>query len=162
MTTKIGALFLSACLLSPACAQDHASTAPLKFRGNPLNACSSSELRRIEADVRKIAAAREPDEAWLVSKTMLCGWASKDRQLIRDHTPAKYLVSWAVIPDEGRSMKPRSANRPMAGYAYGVRVEATESGIGFGFTSGAASEGGFTLKYVHQQWLIVETGESVD
>lgn len=162
MSTKASILFFAAFFPNLAIAQDHASTEPLQFKGNPLNACSSSELRRLEAEVRHIATTQNPDEAWLVSKTMLCGWTAKDRRLIRDHTPARYLMKWVVIPDAGRAMKSRDTIRPMAGFAYGVRVEATESDIGFSFTSDAISEGGFKLRYVHQQWLIVEVDEAVD
>ena len=159
MTTKTAIFILCALLSGTAIAQERAPLEPL--RGLP-SGCSNPELRRLEADIRRVAANRDPDQAWLVARTMLCGWSQGERQLIRDHTPATYSRYMLFGTDEETSTKARNEVSPLAGYAYGVSVEASRSGIDVGFTSSAASSGGFLLKFVKRQWLIVRVDESVD
>lgn len=144
-------------------AQDQLPIVPIKNHHTGttlLPACTKDELYRLETATANLALGRNPAGAWAVARAMLCG----------KHPPAGNMPGlvaqerYGLTDDPGPryALVPRDRIRPLKGKAYGVTVEADHVDIRFNYSTAGVCVGGFTLRPVHAQWLLVDTGEACD
>ncbi|KGM53306.1 hypothetical protein N800_07890 [Lysobacter daejeonensis GH1-9] len=123
-------------------------------------ACGSSELAKLKAASDHLAQAKNPQGAWIVAKAMLCG----------SRAPTAYmpllvsLEQYGVNEDPGPTfaLVDQKQIEPLRGVAYGVSVEASGDDLSYNYNTAGVCVGGFTLRLVAAQWLLVRMGEACD
>ena len=150
-------------LSNSSAAHDQLQTQPIRdFHTDRtlLPACAKEEIDRLETDVERFAKHRNPKGAWEVARTMLC-----DQRAPFNNMPK--LVSqeqYGLTDNAGQSFSlvPRKRINALKGQAYGVTVEALRSDLRFNYNTAGICTGGFTLRHVSSEWLLVDVGEACD
>ena len=143
-------------------AQDGIPTQPIKnFHTNKLllPVCTKEELYRVRAATSSVTKNRNPAGAWAVAEAMLCGKAP------RGNMPKLVAQDqYGVENDPGPvfALVPREKIEPLRGVAYGVTVDKSQSDIVFSYNTAGICVGGFTLRYVARDWLLVANGAACD
>lgn len=123
-------------------------------------ACKPAEQRRLKGISDKLAGSLNPSGAWRVAETMLC----------RESLPLQYMPSlvsrdeYGIGDDIGPTWTrvPRAEIETLRGYAYGVEMKRQGDDLTYFYSTAGVCSGGFTLRYAHPDWLMVEVGEACD
>lgn len=131
------------------------------FSGKVLPAaCTPAELSRLQTATLSAAKSRNPDGAWLVAKSMLCGPTAPI-----EHMPKVVAAEQYGIGDDPGpilAMTSRDKIRALDGIAYGVTIESDGQYLHYSYSTAGICTGGFTLRFVAADWLLVKSGEACD
>ena len=144
-----------------------ASAEPLDTNDGPQPAaCDAAALSQLQAEVLKIAGARNPKDAWLVVNAMLCGQGDSARSVISTHVAqqARYVV------DNQDSEAPRILNEDdpwlqggyLLGRAWGPSAYDREHGLWVTAWTSKFCWYHFGLQFARQKWRLVEVGGGCD
>lgn len=122
-------------------------------------ACTAAERSRIQGVVEGLATQRNSKGAWAVAEALLCGKAP--------HANMPKLVAqelYGVEEDPGPTFElvAREGINSLNGVAFGVTVDSIDSDLAFNYRTAGICSGGFTIRYVASQWLLVKIGEACD
>lgn len=123
-------------------------------------ACMRAELRRLKAISDELTRSRNPSSAWRVAETMLCGTRLPLHYMPNLISRDEYGIGHDIGPTSTKV--PRAEIAALRGYAYGVELQRQEDDLIYRYNTAGVCSGGFTLRYVHPEWLMVEVGEACD
>ena len=123
-------------------------------------ACNPTELARLKAASDRLVQAKDPQGAWGIAKAMLCGSRAPT-----DHMPRLVSIEQYGIneyPGPTSTLIDRIQIAPLRGLAYGASVETSGDDLSYNYNTAGVCVGGFTLRLVADQWLLVRVGEACD
>jgi hypothetical protein len=123
-------------------------------------ACNPGELARLKAASDRLAQANNPQGAWGIANAMLCGSRAPTEHMPRLVSMEQYGVN--EDPGPTFTLIDRKQITPLRGLAYGASVEASGDDLSYNYNTAGVCVGGFTLRLVAGQWLLVRMGEACD
>lgn len=159
MKRMIGLLLIS----SPLGAQHLTPTEPLRnyHTGEALPpACSEDELSRLRKKTTSAARHRNATSAWRLVKATLCGervpLGSMSKLVAQEQYGLGEVPGPAITPVQRENIS------AFKGQAFGVEVAGTGSDIRLTYNTAGVCVGGFTLRSISSDWLLVNKGEACD
>ena len=128
-----------------------------------ISACTTSELKRIKADVLRFAGTRNPDNAWQVVNTMLCREDESAKRFILKHMPKTIAIvdsSYGEIDSKRIEASPDLLLRKNAWRATIEGVDAAH--IEVSYYSNEACMGSFPVLFNGHAWLITKIETNCD
>ena len=122
-------------------------------------ACTAAERSRIQEVVEGLATQRNPKGAWAVAEAMFCGKAPRGNM---PKLVAQELYGVEEDPGPTFELIAREKIDSLNGVAYGVTIESNDPDLAFNYRTAGICSGGFTIRYVAGQWLLVQIGEACD
>lgn len=121
--------------------------------------CIASERSRVQGAIEELATQRNPSGAWAVAEAMFCGEAPRGNM---PKLVAQELYGVEEDPGPTFQLVARDKIASLNGVAFGVTVGSRDSDLAFNYRTAGICSGGFTIRYVAGQWLLVEIGEACD
>lgn len=123
-------------------------------------ACTPTELTKLRATTYTRSKGRNPDSAWLVAESMLCGRVAP----LKDMPQLVATEQYGIGDDPGPifALTSRDKIRALDGIAYGVTIEVDGQDLHFNYNTAGICVGSFTLRFIASDWLLVKAGEACD
>lgn len=127
-------------------------------------ACALDELRRLEPALREAAAGRQADEAWRLTRALLCGNDAKSIALALRHMPERVLDDSYQTGEEApvRHYRPRSAGMLARAQAWDAQASAAEQDLLIAYRCSEVCMASFRLRLVAGHWLLAGISQAVD
>ncbi len=167
----VGSIFVIALLAPPidltklpTAARKPVSNYYQKYEMQPV--CSESEIARVQGETSKLAKLNNAKQAWSLAFTIFCGNSKASKNYIRRHTPKRILVTeypGKSDNDVSQVLEHRESFPMLMGSAWEARVESVSNNkLLYSYNAGGVCSGGFELRYVKGNWLVVKSTEACD
>ncbi len=129
------------------------------------NACSPAEKARLKKLTTQLAGRKQPQDAWRLLQSMLCGRTAAGWNYVRANTAAEVSIEDNTDTKDGTSsvsVQPAAAVEPVKMNAWSASIERAGDDIAVGYYEGGVCSSGFFLRRTASKWQVVGTTRSCD
>jgi hypothetical protein len=125
-------------------------------------ACAPAELKRLQAEVRRLAGPRAPDKAWALAENFLCGDTAAATRHVLDRMPKMLASTSGGTDGENSALAPRDAGMMRRKQAWDGSTAAAGEDVRVLFWTDAACVGSADMRYRAQEWWLIAVGSACD
>jgi hypothetical protein len=125
-------------------------------------ACAPAELKRLQADVTRLAGPRAPDKAWALAGNFLCGDTAAATRHVLDRMPKMLTSTSGGTDGESSALVPRDAGMMRRKQAWDGSAAAAGEDVRVLFWTDAACVGSADMRYRAGEWWLIAVSSACD
>ena len=125
-------------------------------------ACAPAELKRLQADVMRLAELRAPDKAWTLAENFICGDTRLATRHVLDHMPKMLTSTSGGTDGESPALVPRDAGMMRRKQAWDGSAVAAGEDVRVLFWTDAACVVSVDMRYRAQEWWLIAVSSACD